>query len=621
MNMSTKGKIFSLILFFILLLGCVLARYEPHLAIANAGSPCPLRTDVNGDGVANILDISMIGAAWGSYPGHPKWNAKLDLNDDNTVNIIDMVLVLKDFGKKWLCYDFDGSLDRNVWNVASGSWDTFDGWLEGTANSEGLVYVRNMTWKDFTLSANVKIAADSLQAEAALCFLFVDPWNYYWAGLGCWGHKVSISRMVNSVPEELVFDGDRKDITKENWYNLSIRVSANTIALYVNDKLELTTDVLIFSNGVVGIRTWNSHILIDDVTVSGFASTNVPSVPTVTCGGLNFLSLYHDYSQEFTTNEELRRDFDLFRNNNISIIAVNMYWYKIETERGIYNDVFLENIKRVCRTAAEHGLQVLLTVHTLWGDADSLWCTPDYVIDPESGVNVGSAVVRSEDMKQAFLDMFEHTVRYLAGTPGVWAWAILNEPSYWGRTPDEYDFVTQNGKTQRENFLDIIARQSAIVKAYDSRSLVTIRFVNTEIFERDWNYDPIVFNNLDFIGLNAYIPLATDASFSEVDAITRKNVEGCYRHGKKVWITEFGASESNDEVLRQVYEHAMEYYVGLGVQGAIAWFWMSDVAPSGYTQVPAFGGFNLANPDGTARLAFYEMQSTIRNHVTEISGT
>lgn len=168
-NMSIRG-ISSFILFFILLVGYASAGYETHFTIVNAANTTILRTDVNGDGVVNILDISMVAAAWSSYPRHPKWDVKLDINDYGIINIMDIVFVARDFGKIWLCYDFDEPLDRNVWNVISGNWDTLDGWLEGTADSEGLIYARNTMWKDYTLSANVKIAADSPRAEAAFCF-------------------------------------------------------------------------------------------------------------------------------------------------------------------------------------------------------------------------------------------------------------------------------------------------------------------------------------------------------------------------------------------------------------------------------------------------------------------
>jgi len=55
--------------------------------------PQQLSADLNGDGVVNILDISLIAIAWGSYPGHPRWDPKCDLDGNNVINIIDITLV------------------------------------------------------------------------------------------------------------------------------------------------------------------------------------------------------------------------------------------------------------------------------------------------------------------------------------------------------------------------------------------------------------------------------------------------------------------------------------------------------------------------------------------------
>ena len=59
-----------------------------------------LSTDINGDGIVNILDIAIVAKAYGSYPGHPRWNPGADLDGNGTVNILDIAKVAKDYGKK-----------------------------------------------------------------------------------------------------------------------------------------------------------------------------------------------------------------------------------------------------------------------------------------------------------------------------------------------------------------------------------------------------------------------------------------------------------------------------------------------------------------------------------------
>ena len=55
--------------------------------------------DLNFDGKVDILDIGTFAKAYGSYPGHPRWNPLADMNRDKVINILDVVTIAKNFGK------------------------------------------------------------------------------------------------------------------------------------------------------------------------------------------------------------------------------------------------------------------------------------------------------------------------------------------------------------------------------------------------------------------------------------------------------------------------------------------------------------------------------------------
>jgi hypothetical protein len=55
--------------------------------------------DVTGDGKVDIIDIATIAKAYGSYPGHPKWNPNADLDDNNKIDIMDIAKAAKNYGK------------------------------------------------------------------------------------------------------------------------------------------------------------------------------------------------------------------------------------------------------------------------------------------------------------------------------------------------------------------------------------------------------------------------------------------------------------------------------------------------------------------------------------------
>lgn len=55
--------------------------------------------DVNQDGVIDILDLVVVGKAFGSTPGNPGWDSLANVkSDDQVIDIFDLVMVAKIFG-------------------------------------------------------------------------------------------------------------------------------------------------------------------------------------------------------------------------------------------------------------------------------------------------------------------------------------------------------------------------------------------------------------------------------------------------------------------------------------------------------------------------------------------
>ena len=80
--------------------GCILA-------------PCPVgwdtRADINNDGVINILDVAQIAFYFGSVCGAPAlgWNSNADINNDNVVTPLDTAIFMA---------AFPSALGRAAWN-------------------------------------------------------------------------------------------------------------------------------------------------------------------------------------------------------------------------------------------------------------------------------------------------------------------------------------------------------------------------------------------------------------------------------------------------------------------------------------------------------------------------
>jgi parallel beta-helix repeat protein len=57
--------------------------------------------DLNMDGKVDIIDVVIAGSAFGSEPGHPRWNPTADENEDNIIDILDLISICLNFGKTY----------------------------------------------------------------------------------------------------------------------------------------------------------------------------------------------------------------------------------------------------------------------------------------------------------------------------------------------------------------------------------------------------------------------------------------------------------------------------------------------------------------------------------------
>jgi endoglucanase len=56
--------------------------------------------DLNLDGKVDIKDIHIVAAAYGTFPGYPRWNPVADINKDGKVDIRDVSIVAKEYGEQ-----------------------------------------------------------------------------------------------------------------------------------------------------------------------------------------------------------------------------------------------------------------------------------------------------------------------------------------------------------------------------------------------------------------------------------------------------------------------------------------------------------------------------------------
>jgi beta-glucosidase len=55
--------------------------------------------DVDGNGIVNVFDVTIVAKAFRSKPGDPRWNPITDLDHNGKIDIIDVASVARNFGK------------------------------------------------------------------------------------------------------------------------------------------------------------------------------------------------------------------------------------------------------------------------------------------------------------------------------------------------------------------------------------------------------------------------------------------------------------------------------------------------------------------------------------------
>jgi len=314
-------------------------------------------------------------------------------------------------------------------------------------------------------------------------------------------------------------------------------------------------------------------LLVLPLAISGCASgrRQLPPAPL----GVNYMSRYHQYK---LSDEELDKDFTRFSRDGVNIINLSLYWYRLEgPEKGKRHPEFIQDIRHVIDLANAHGLMVLVTMHTLWGEKDSEWCTPPFAVCRETGKNVGAAIYTEQDVKADFLATYEWMVSQVGQPPGLVGYCMLNEPWYW---PHE--------DWKKESFVDLIRKQKGVHERLTPDALTLIRFVNhhtwngtKNIFAEDWDYDRRIMNCLDVVGLNFYYrEKRADANRGCLET----NVKRLAQMGKRVLITEFGSPAADPAEKTDVYRKTLEAFRGVQppLLGWMAWMWCSqDWSPSG----------------------------------------
>jgi len=146
------------------------------------------------------------------------WDAAADFKD---------VRVEKD-GKMLYASDFGGGVEG--WKPDSGRWSAEDGVYRQTRRGQGLSYIGEDEWSDYTLSLKARKLSGS---EGFLIVFGRRERDRYWWNLGGWGnsqHAIEFNQTPVGRPI-------RGQIETNRWYDIKVELSGPRIRCYLDGQL------------------------------------------------------------------------------------------------------------------------------------------------------------------------------------------------------------------------------------------------------------------------------------------------------------------------------------------------------------------------------------------------
>ena len=171
----------------------------------------------------------------------------------------------------------DNFANLNAWTIVDGTWTQIASGAQASSSSEALIHSGSKTWTNYQITTQVTIPAGG---EASIVFRLTDSNNFYWAGIGCWKHQYSISKVIAGTYSEITSSGTSSS-NGAGTYTLKVVAQGSTITLYVNDVSRLTTTDTTFVSGAIGLRTYATTMQVSSLSAST-PTPNPTSTPAAT---------------------------------------------------------------------------------------------------------------------------------------------------------------------------------------------------------------------------------------------------------------------------------------------------------------------------------------------------
>lgn len=171
--------------------------------------------------------------------------------------------------------DFESNYDQ--WEIQRGSFNII---LDETntightsTNSEGRIMRGDLSWTDYSISADMKVLDFNGSNRAFLCGRYTDGNNFYGVSLSS-KNGLELRKKVNGASS--VIAQVSTEIQQNTWYNVTLEMQGSILKVYLNGKLmiEATDDSL--TAGAVGLVASKVQVNYDNILVTDVDNTVTP---------------------------------------------------------------------------------------------------------------------------------------------------------------------------------------------------------------------------------------------------------------------------------------------------------------------------------------------------------
>ena len=126
----------------------------------------------------------------------------------------------------------------DTWKAYPEDFSIYDAMLRCASNpADPIILARVEPGFNYEIETRTIVTVSSVnRPESQIVFRYRDSQNYYFAGLGAWGYKAAIGKVVNGVATRIAQSGNPNyvDIELNQWYDVKVRVSGNTFTCYID---------------------------------------------------------------------------------------------------------------------------------------------------------------------------------------------------------------------------------------------------------------------------------------------------------------------------------------------------------------------------------------------------